>query len=48
MFINERGQPFGCMGNARMIDWAGEGALAAREWIRGDFLVHASITNTVR
>jgi hypothetical protein len=36
------------MGNARMIDWAGEGALAAREWIRGGFLGHASITNTVR
>jgi integrase len=48
VFINERGQPFGRMGNARMIDWADEGALAAREWIRGGFLGHASITNTVR
>ena len=41
VFINDRGQPFGRMGNARMIDWAGEG-------IRGGFLGHASITNTVR
>jgi hypothetical protein len=41
VFINERGQPFGRVGNAHMIDWAGEG-------IRGGFLGHASITNTVR
>ena len=59
VFINERGQPFGRMGNGRMNERAGEAArlpfAGYAPTARGmdtrrlqHFLGHASITNTVR